>query len=165
MQPENYLIDTLMGEIPILEELKPQAVSIYQENAEGDDWYNQTKTIDLSNITTYEDILYHSPGYFLVKTLTASFYFGRGAPYTYDFTIGVENGDVLVSWSGVSGVIGSTLTYDLTSIFLNAKLVPGTRIYVYAKQNLADAGTNPSYATLTMSGFKIRPFDIYKPAN
>lgn len=165
MPEDNLYMNTLLDEIPILEETKPIPVSIYQERPEADDWYNKTLTITLSNITTYSDIKWHEPGYFLIKSLTASFYFGRAAPYTFNFSVGITNGDAFISWINVSGVLGSTTNYDLTDIFKDVKIAPGTKIYVAADQLMADAGTNPSYATLTLTGFRIRPFDIYKPSD
>ena len=165
MPNENIYMDTLLGNIPILEEEKPIAVSIYQERPEADDWYNKTLTIELSNITTYVDTKIHEPGYFLIKSLIASFYFGRAAPFTFNFSVGITNGDTFISWTNVSGVLGSTTTYDLTDIFKDVKIAPGTQIYIYAEQLVPDAGTNPSFANLTLTGFRIRPYDIYKPSD
>jgi hypothetical protein len=162
---ENIYMDTLMGEIPILKEPEPQQVSIYHENSEADDWFNQQLALSVDNVQGYIKLASFEPGFFLIKSLAFTFYNARGAPFTWNLRVYIDGGDYLLNLGNYSAAIGTTISYDFTSIFKDVKISQGVKIVVYVEQLMPDAGTNTSTATLTMTGFKIRPFDVYKPSD
>lgn len=166
MANENLYMDTLLGEIPILEEEKPKQVSIYQENAEADDWYNKTITATTSSIDGLDSSNSLEPGYFLIKSLNYSFLNNLpSASSLFDLYVSIEGGDNILYLANYGAAAGTRINYDLTPIFKDVKITPGVKIIIRVVQLSFWAAYVPNTATLTMTGFRIRPFDVYKPSD